>query len=154
MVNKLLKRGSFLGISGKPIDISVEELKEALFELGGRATLVAKKLGCTYMTVYRMIDEYEELKEARKDASRGQAHKEVDLAYDVLEMVLEAAEGSPELALKAAQTVLKSSKMSRLYSEQEKDATSSQETLSHLMSISRENALLKEKIAKLESARE
>ena len=143
-----------MGISGKSLNISVEDMRDAILEFGGRATQVAKKFGCTCMSVYRMIDEHDELKKARDEAAKRQSYKEVDMSYDVLERLLDACDSNPDLALKSAQTVLKSSKVSRLYKEDEKESTSSQETLSHLMMISRENALLKEKIAKLERASE
>lgn len=140
--------------SGQKVCVTIDQLKDLMIEFGGNISKIARHLQCSAMKIYTLLDEHHELIELRKKCQIKSADLEVDCSYEILHKLLEACDGNPEIALKAAQTVLKGSKFSRLYSEPQKDTTSSQETLSHLMSISRENALLKEKIAKLESARE
>ena len=97
---------------GKPIDFTIDEVKEALCERLGNVTAAADLLGCRRSALYDFIDE-NNLESFKLECQRKEGLILDDLSMTAVEKLTSRLEDEPSIALKAALAVLQRSGGSR-----------------------------------------
>ena len=85
----------------------LEQVKQFIDETGGKIAIVAKRLGCCAVTLYRYIEmDHPELKGYIDEARRHTDQARVDMGEYVEETLLDMLESDPKSAHAAARTIL------------------------------------------------
>jgi len=85
----------------------LEQVKQFIDETGGKPAVVARRLGCCAVTLYRYIEmDHPELKEYIDEARRHTDQARVDMGEYVEETLLDTLESDPKTAHAAARTIL------------------------------------------------
>src|SRR6478736_3820857 len=95
-----------MGIPGKPLHLTKDEIVDALVKENGRIIHAAHSLGINPDTLYKYFkknpDMWDALDEIRKNYNRYERHVKIESSKSVLDKLLEKVETHPSTALRAA----------------------------------------------------
>ena len=106
-------------------EVTVEKMRELIYEYGGNITSIAKHLHYGRNTIYDFIDINTELNEDLAKSRCRIGEYEVESGYNVIDRLMSKVEEDPANAFKAANLALTRSKHSRYYTDKETSSTAS-----------------------------